>query len=77
MEEYERATAAPLRVVALGRSGVGKSHVLNALLRELASRGDARGRIGRGGQNGKLTLTKMGWATAAQGHSSLTLTLMR
>ena len=59
MEEYERATAAPLRVVALGRSGVGKSHVLNALLRELASRGDARGRIGRGGQNGKLTLTKM------------------
>ena len=59
MEEYERATSAPLRVVALGRSGVGKSHVLNGLLRELASRGDARGRVGTGGANGKLTLTKM------------------
>ena len=45
IEETERGTAefqvvsrAPMRVVALGRSGVGKSHVLNRLLRELASR---------------------------------------
>ena len=36
--EYDSALRAPLRVVALGRSGVGKSHVLNQLLSELASR---------------------------------------
>lgn len=38
MEEMALVERAPLRVVALGRSGVGKSHVLNALLRELARR---------------------------------------
>ena len=43
MEEYDIAMRAPLRVVALGRSGVGKSHVLNQLLSELAGRDDTKG----------------------------------
>ena len=38
MAELEVVSRAPMRVVALGRSGVGKSHVLNQLLRELAAR---------------------------------------
>lgn len=38
MAELEVVSRAPMRVVALGRSGVGKSHVLNQLLRELAGR---------------------------------------
>lgn len=46
MEEYDMAMRAPLRVVALGRSGVGKSHVLNQLLSELASRDDSTGKGG-------------------------------
>ena len=36
MAEFQVVSRAPMRVVALGRSGVGKSHVLNQLLRELA-----------------------------------------
>ena len=40
IDGLESGARAPLRVVALGRSGVGKSHVLNALLRELARRGN-------------------------------------
>ena len=39
MAEFQVVSRAPMRVVALGRSGVGKSHVLNQLLRELGARG--------------------------------------
>jgi len=42
LAEYDSTLRAPLRVVALGRSGVGKSHVLNQLLSELASRTNER-----------------------------------
>ena len=50
MAEFQVVSRAPMRVVALGRSGVGKSHVLNQLLRELASR-TRRRRRARGGKD--------------------------